>query len=1359
MLVVSLQVVNPPASDYFVLDESAGVDYPGSTNLLALPLNLSIADVGWHRYILHTNQGVINPVFNGVAQTNSVGVHVRAKESDLLWYEKNSIAFNSAPSAGFVGGCLINSDCAVLNLGSLFNANCRVRTLSTGYPQRVFQGCGVQAAGKARDLFLFDGKGNLLSCDILTGATNWIRPGSNFNLLPGSRFTIDLKGNVNWVESTASPDGHANVYRVLDYRDGTPVRKEIQLAASKLSIREAVLGAGGQTLFLGFNDSGKAVALENLVPGLRLSVGSGAAIDSTGRRYLNTSAGVVQGGYGFPVKVGAYFSEFTLVKDDLVVGSRPVDFACYSFASNSVLWSIANSTKISQSAALLSESICAFLRSDGINIVDIETGHVRKVLNDFRLWNRSPQFCQFAISEQGVLLIGSSGGCAAYDVREFVDPEFISKGNGCWHRFGATGRNDQHQPTIPSETNILASVRTYPVSRFSVADGEAVYSANRDGLSRFDLGLEAPLWNVTQKEISSELIVDGEGLYFCTGGGAVQKRNKSDGGLIWESSNVGPTPDGEPSRHRYQTPFAADAGHLYSADDAGRVACWNKSDGQMLWSVWLRYPVVGRMALAMNGQLNVAIADGSVVSLDSGSGALLWQADLGDSTYAHLGLGLSPTGSLVVPLDDGRIVFLDLATGSLARTVNSSGAALQLPVIAEDGTIFWTINQAGNYTVMHVVPGGADAQIVAGGKGVLADSLYLLGDRELLISDKRGTALVIDVTDGKIIETFPTFSRTMRGFRHIRDRTFLMDGDRLATCNVGLQLPADYRVLGADGAADNSHFWVANQTIPGPISAPRNVRVTAGGDLAMLAPVLNTNVLSYQWSLDGIDLDGQTNYFLNLTRANSSQAGIYGLTVRTADQTNTLSLYQLAVSNLGNPGEIRWRKAGGFYFNQPVIENGGSIVTLTEADGTIQLSRISPTNGSVLSSLVIATNDPLGGDVAAATVSMGTGRAMVDISGGLFDASFDPPQVNQVLPSRPPQIANGIGLDYSGNVIVRGTNGLLFRYSPETQGMASLVLPQSFGTRVYCSDAIALPGNRILAIGSTTLVTYDDRDQPKAISTNQTPNVYTASFGYNFNTLTLDEESRLCVRLLTPGTPTQLRLVSFLPPSPSISSAFAYDGRLKNTASELHPMLSSSGGIKVTFEAERLLAFDLASPTGRVALVAGSPILGLATGDVGEAYIATIGGVACVNVGDGVEKWHVDFPLMTPEGQFVGVGDPACIGLNFGDDGSLIVQTPDCLFSIWTGAPNNGPGWHVRRGSPDGSRRPVRGLKHAEISDAADGSVNVTVPGILPGLYTLGTSTNLVKWTNSLLVIDALAATNGIQLPTTNSSRRFFRIR
>ena len=126
----------------------------------------------------------------------------------------------------------------------------------------------------------------------------------------------------------------------------------------------------------------------------------------------------------------------------------------------------------------------------------------------------------------------------------------------------------------------------------------------------------------------------------------------------------------------------------------------------------------------------------------------------------------------------------------------------------------------------------------------------------------------------------------------------------LSTADNGTQ----YRVVAsnATGSAESAAVTVSVSDLdvaPTITAQPAGLSVTAGNDAAFAIAARGTEALSYQWSKDGVALNGANSPVLRLPAVNAGQAGSYRVTVSNAAGTVTSDAALLTLS-AGAPAAV-----------------------------------------------------------------------------------------------------------------------------------------------------------------------------------------------------------------------------------------------------------------------------------------------------------------------------------------------------------------------------------------------------------------------------------------------------------------------
>jgi hypothetical protein len=259
--------------------------------------------------------------------------------------------------------------------------------------------------------------------------------------------------------------------------------------------------------------------------------------------------------------------------------------------------------------------------------------------------------------------------------------------------------------------------------------------------------------------------------------------------------------------------------------------------------------------------------------------------------------------------------------------------------------------------------------------------------------------------------------------------------------------------------------------------------------------------------------------------------------------------------------------------------------------------------------------------------------------------------------------------------------------------------------------------------------------------------------------MSVDINSTLLIKSFAySGTPSRALRSLTQPVAPNVSSVVVVHETQSTSVGSTYPPLAGADDQSVTFDAGGLYSIDPAAGAITQIYAPDSIVLGMAVSGEGDAVIVTAGDIVGINLADGTEKWRVDLPIATDEGDFEFANPLVAADVSESNDGTLLIQGSDFLMSMNSGYNHLGPGWLVKNGSPDGSRRPVPRTPPSVI-ETRENSIVLKNPGIAPGPYTLSVSTDLLNWKSDLLIEDAQTVTNGVELPLPPGSTEYFRIR
>ncbi|HEX7653126.1 MAG TPA: PQQ-binding-like beta-propeller repeat protein, partial [Verrucomicrobiae bacterium] len=724
------------------------------------------------------------------------------------------------------------SNFALVNLAGNLALDASAFNLADGSPGPVLKGLAAHAVDQDGNVIGASRLGAVYSCRIFPVQTNWVHVFATVADFSGNPLAIDQAGQIHLAARAADTNGALAAHYILDpatgntlQTTGTPPRLPGPGAGIAISDTGDTLVAlgGGQVYYddqtiLG---SGSAVA---------------SAFDETGIGYV--SSPTTFGGF-FRVNAGAIqqrhekYGDFVLVDANTVVAATNSILRCFFPGSDNTKWMLTNAAAVNQVPLPVSTDAVICLMNDGVSVLDLATGNLIRHLSDSEVFVPGANgACRFAVDQQGVLLVASTAGFGAFDIHDLIDPQYVSEGNGCWHRYGAGGRNTQQQPKLMLGTNVLGTVRLLKASHFSASDAKGnIYIADAAGVACLDAQTLQIRWRKPDVTVASDLIADESGLYYCGRDGILNKRDRTNGTIVWQyTENPTPRP-AQAVLFNYLTPFAADENSLYAVDSQGQLSSWSKVNGLLRWSRLLGDLGTGRLAIGPNHQIFAASLDGYLSSFDGGTGTLLWRSFLGDGVYAHLGVALAPDGRLMIPTYDGSVLFASPFDGEVMGSLPLPGPVVSIPVLDDSGRLFAAINQSGSFSVVRADSGGGQA-VLYSGQGWLSGQIHLLGGHDLLVSDVFGASATVPVDGGSLSSQFPVPVRTLDGWRQLSGDVFLMDGNRLQLRRINPQGQTELSVRSSIGPADNSGYW-KNNTSPVVAGLPKAYTLGPGNQLVL----------------------------------------------------------------------------------------------------------------------------------------------------------------------------------------------------------------------------------------------------------------------------------------------------------------------------------------------------------------------------------------------------------------------------------------------------------------------------------------------------------------------------------------------
>ncbi|MEX1060406.1 MAG: PQQ-binding-like beta-propeller repeat protein, partial [Methyloceanibacter sp.] len=190
------------------------------------------------------------------------------------------------------------------------------------------------------------------------------------------------------------------------------------------------------------------------------------------------------------------------------------------------------------------------------------------------------------------------------------------------------------------------------------------------------------------------LVADGK-VFTLDAGGRVSAFSSASGGKLW-TANV--TPDNEKSKEGFGGGLALDGGRLYAATGFGTVVSIDPGSGAILWTKRVGKPIRSSPTAA-GGKIYFVSADNILYALSDDDGQQLWTSR-GLPQPATLLSNVSPavSGNIVIaPFPAGDVAAFDVGSGkvawtdSLARSSENTAAGIlgdpARPVI-DHGVVF-----------------------------------------------------------------------------------------------------------------------------------------------------------------------------------------------------------------------------------------------------------------------------------------------------------------------------------------------------------------------------------------------------------------------------------------------------------------------------------------------------------------------------------------------------------------------------------------------------------------------------------------------------------------------------------------------
>lgn len=230
----------------------------------------------------------------------------------------------------------------------------------------------------------------------------------------------------------------------------------------------------------------------------------------------------------------------------------------------------------------------------------------------------------------------------------------------------------------PDGTVAWATQQRSPVHGRPIYHRDTVYTVNMVGdVQAFDATTGAVQWSreLAQDTTSLALASDGT-LLVGTAEGHVLKLNPEDGTTRWQSENLGGL---------WVAPVPNTSGGAYIVTVDGWVTALD-AEGRIRWQTSLGAAVIAPPLVGEQGTLAVAARDGTLTTLATDDGRVLWRFATGSSDLkAPPAQGAD--GTYYLGTDDERLLVLD-REGTLQWQAYLRGAVVAPPVIGADGTLY-----------------------------------------------------------------------------------------------------------------------------------------------------------------------------------------------------------------------------------------------------------------------------------------------------------------------------------------------------------------------------------------------------------------------------------------------------------------------------------------------------------------------------------------------------------------------------------------------------------------------------------------------------------------------------------------------
>jgi len=469
----------------------------------------------------------------------------------------------------------------------------------------------------------------------------------------------------------------------------------------------------------------------------------------------------------------------------------------------------------------------------------------------------------------------------------------------------------------------------------SIASDGTIYAPNFDG-KLYALNPNGSLkwsYDTSSYIISSVAIAEDGTLYFGAGDGSLHAVNP-DGTVKWLFT-TGDWVDSSPA-------IGGDGIIFFGSWDSNVYAV--HPDGSEKWVVATGDAVQSSPAIGPDGTVYVGSGDGRLYAITA-AGAIAWTFQTDDTVDSHPVIGpdgkiyfgssdgnfhaLKPDGTPAWPAPynvgqgvfggaviraDGTIIFgasdrrvhaLN-ADGTVKWTYTTGDVVDSSPALAADGTIY-----AGSYDnklyALHGNGGGVSVgawpkfRRDARNQGSAPEAAPVVAPTFLASplsqTVEAGAAVTFSVV---ATGTQPLVFEWLKNEAEIDDATL----SSLTIAPVSSSDAGTYRarVSNAAGMAISEEaFLMVNPAIAPSIALqPRQLTVVPGGKVSLWVEAEGSAPLRYQWSKDGVPIAGATGKFLELSAAESGDAGDYTVVVSNAGGSIASDLAVVAVDPVGS---------------------------------------------------------------------------------------------------------------------------------------------------------------------------------------------------------------------------------------------------------------------------------------------------------------------------------------------------------------------------------------------------------------------------------------------------------------------------